>query len=63
MNEDILDGSCCTLCCSYFEDPAKDEDGEHAIFVHGAPVVCWECWDDLNEKEKKLYKKAKVKSM
>ena len=62
--EDVLDGSCCSLCGEYFEDPIADPvSKEHAIFVHDEPVVCWECWKELNEADKKLYTKARVKTI
>jgi len=58
MTEDILDGSCCALCTSYFVDP-KDPD---AIYVHGSPRVCKACWNDLTDEEKKLYQRAVVET-
>lgn len=47
----------------YFEDPVVDETGDHAIFVHDEPVVCWDCWKNLSEEHKNLHKRAKVKTM
>lgn len=43
--EDMLDGSCCSLCGQYFEHPKSD-----AIYVHGEPVVCEECYSELTDK-------------
>ena len=39
--EDMIDGSCCSLCGQYFEHPEKD-----GIYVHDFPVACSECWDE-----------------
>jgi ribosomal protein S27E len=38
--EDMLDGSCCSLCGQYFEHP------KGGIYVHGYPVVCDDCYDE-----------------
>jgi hypothetical protein len=45
--EDMLDGSCCSLCGQYFEHPKKDKKtGESiGIYVHDYPVACKECWE------------------
>jgi hypothetical protein len=53
----MIDGSCCQLCGQYFEDP----DGP-GIYVHDYPVICWDCWDDLTNEEKRDYQKAIVKT-
>lgn len=37
--EDMIDGSCCSLCGCYFED--KFNRGN--LFTHGYPVVCRTC--------------------
>jgi hypothetical protein len=58
ISEDMLDGSCCQLCGQYFCHP-KDED---AIYVHGFPVVCWDCWPTLNKKQKEIYEKSDVET-
>lgn len=39
--EDMVDGSCCSLCGQYFED--KNDGG--VLFTHGYPVYCWDCWE------------------
>jgi hypothetical protein len=56
MAEDRRDGTACSLCGQYFQDP-KDID---ALYTHGEPAVCWSCWTELKPEEKKLYKRAKV---
>lgn len=55
--EDILDGSCCSICTCYFKFNADE-----GIYVHDYPVVCWDCWDDLNEEERNDYVKADVET-
>lgn len=37
--EDMIDGSCCSLCGCYFM--GEDEVG---LFTHGYPVYCSDCW-------------------
>ena len=39
--EDMLDGSMCSFCGVYFEQPETD-----GIYVHGYPVACDDCWDE-----------------
>lgn len=46
ISDDIIEGRRCSLCDIYFEDE------------HGFPVVCENCWDDLDDDEKKYYQKA-----
>ncbi|MBP1638952.1 MAG: hypothetical protein H6Q17_535 [Bacteroidetes bacterium] len=58
ISEDIQDGSCCSLCGQYFQYPKTD-----GIYVHGHPVVCWDCWKDLNKKDRRIYKRADVKTI
>lgn len=59
--EDMLDGSCCSLCGQYFQHPNKDKYGQSiGIYVYEYPVICWECWNDLKPKEKQMYQKAEV---
>jgi len=38
--EDIVDGTCCTYCGMYFQDP---EDPEK-VYTHGFPVACKSCF-------------------
>lgn len=52
--DDMIDGTCCCLCGCYFQD---DEGG---IYTHEHPAVCWECWNDLTDKEKSNYTKSDV---
>ena len=37
--EDIVDGSCCSVCGEYFQDKEND-----CIFTHGFPVACKDCF-------------------
>lgn len=46
MADDLIDGACCNLCGCYFEGD------------HGYPVVCKDCWNNLNSKERKDFQKA-----
>lgn len=39
--EDMLDGSCCSLCGCYFKYP-EEEDW---IYTHEYPVACKDCWE------------------
>ena len=54
--EDMCDGTACQLCGQYFQDP-KDED---QLYVHGYPVTCKECYNQLSAKDKKHHQKALV---
>ncbi len=48
--EDMIDGSCCSLCGQYFQHPKKDKSGESiGIYVHEYPVLCWDCWESDSE--------------
>lgn len=61
--EDMLDGSCCELCGSYFEHPKKNRKGESiGIYVHEYPVTCWTCWKGLTPQEKSNRNKSDVKT-
>ena len=57
-SEKIIEGSMCSQCGCKF----KNEEGK--IFNHGHPVVCWDCWDVLNEKVIIInnYKRAEVET-
>lgn len=46
MAEDMIDGSACSECGCYFKHP-----NEHAIYTHGYPVLCWDCYDEEDEPE------------
>lgn len=39
--EDMIDGTCCTLCGQYFVYKKKPE----VLFTHGYPVACKDCYD------------------
>jgi len=52
--EDIIDGSCCELCCCYFVDKKEN------LYSHGYPVVCDDCWKDLTKDEKKLHQRQQM---
>lgn len=41
----------------------KPEEPSPQLFEHGYPAVCWECWKDLTNKEKKEYQKASVPTL
>ena len=40
--DDMVDGTCCSICGQYFKDPDK----ENSSYTHGYPVACWDCWDN-----------------
>ena len=56
--DDMLEGACCSICGQYFKHP-KTTDDEAIIYIHGLPVVCWDCWDIKLEED---HMKAKVKT-
>lgn len=41
--DDIVDGSCCTMCGQYFQDPDEDK-----IYTHEYPVACKRCFRARN---------------
>jgi len=47
--EDIVDGTSCSLCGTYF----VKKNG--SAYTHGYPVVCNGCWSDLNVDEKEIH--------
>ena len=51
--EDMIDGTCCSLCGLYFIKKGK-------LYTHGHEVACWECYAGLTEEEKKYHPKAKT---
>jgi|GEM_PF-889728 len=59
ISEDMNDGTCCSLCGCYFENP-KDEN---ATYTHGYPVVCWNCWHGLTNTEKTVWQKSDVETI
>jgi hypothetical protein len=52
IDDEILDGSCCSICWEQFTDT------ENAVLSHGHPVVCLECWRNLTEEKRIGLKKA-----
>lgn len=44
--DDLIEGRCCQLCPTYFEQE------------HGYPVVCHACWKDLSADEREIYQKS-----
>lgn len=56
--EDIIDGTACSLCGQYFEDP----DNPTQTYTHGYPVVCSSCWNMLDEHTRKVYRKASAET-
>lgn len=46
---DIIKGRCCELCQFSFENPKCAGEG----FEHGYPVVCHECWIQLDSRDKR----------
>jgi hypothetical protein len=63
--EDMIDGTCCSLCGCYFRHPKKDpKTGESiGIYTHGYPVVCLDCWDDLTNYDRQFVRKAEVETL
>ncbi len=57
--EDMIDGTACQFCGQYFQDPKKYD----YVYTHGYPVVCWDCWNGLDKKDKKNYEKSKVRTV
>lgn len=53
--DDMIDGDCCDICGQYFEKA-------DAIYEHGHPATCWDCWKTLNNEEKKHHTKSDVKT-
>jgi hypothetical protein len=49
--DDITEGLCCQLCCVYFEEE------------HGYPVVCKDCYNEMNKRERKDYQPAKHREL
>ena len=51
ISDDMINGLCCSLCGTYFEE------------AHKYPVVCKYCWEELDEIERKIYQKATNKEI
>ena len=58
ISEDIKDGSCCSLCGMYFKQPKNN-----GIYVHGHPVVWWDCWKELDKTDKRIHQRSEVKTL
>lgn len=55
--DQMINGETCNLCGCYFEDSSQN------LYIHGYPVVCWDCWDNLTSKERKHHQKALVRNL
>jgi hypothetical protein len=54
-DEDITDGSCCSICYSYFKNSIKWlAPKTNDVFVHGYPVACQDCFDNNRKKAEKM---------
>jgi hypothetical protein len=51
--DDMIDGTTCQLCGCFFQGESDNE-----LYVHGYPVVCWDCWERLPKKQRKQYQRA-----
>lgn len=47
LAEDVICGLSCSGCGMYFQDPL-DKD---ALYEHGFPVLCWDCWKEWNKRD------------
>ena len=44
--ENMIDGTCCSLCGQYFQHPKESKDrGAIGTYTHGYPVACKDCWE------------------
>lgn len=64
-NEDTIDGSCCSICHTYFKNQYKWlAENQNDVFVHGYPVACRPCFDTFPKKVRKLnLQKAVINSV
>jgi len=60
LANDVINGKACQLCTSFFIEEKQRNNYYIELYEHGYPVVCWDCWKELSDKEKKRYQKAKV---
>lgn len=51
--EDMIDGTTCSCCGMFFQD-----NDPNKCFTHGYPVVCKECWAEMNPAEIEEAKRA-----
>lgn len=56
--DDMVDGTTCCLCGSFFQGKSAD-----TLYTHGYPVACWDCWKDLSKAERKQYQRAEQPSL
>lgn len=56
MADDRLDGTTCELCGRFFCNP----QGNSQLYTHGFPAVCWECWKDMGNKQRRHHQQAHV---
>lgn len=57
--DDMIDGLTCSLCGCFFAEHEQEDDGlEAPLFEHGYPVVCWDCWEGLSNKDRKIHQRA-----
>jgi hypothetical protein len=59
MTEDILNGISCSICGMYFIDPKDSSE----LYEHGYPVVCWDCWNEMNKKNRLNFQRALVSTL
>ena len=57
ISEDAQDGTICSICMSFFQDP----EDETKLYTHGYPVACKECF--RASMRKRGIQKAIVKSI
>ena len=58
--EDMINGTCCDFCGQYFKDTKSKHD---ELFTHGFPVVCWDCWNNIDKRDKKHFIRANMPTL
>lgn len=43
--EDMIDGTCCSLCGQYFDSGNVNDEDVPVAYTHGYPVACWDCFE------------------
>lgn len=57
--DDMIEGACCSLCGQYFvKEQNIDGADVPAMYEHGYPVACNQCWE-----EDCGYEKAKAQTI
>ena len=51
LADDILEGRSCSIC------------GQHFTGIHGYPVVCKDCWKELDEEDEDIYVRASLNTL